>query len=251
MEEMAPGTNDFVLVLQGKGGVGKSLIAWLFAQYYLMVLRTRTFVFDADPQSKTLSAYPALSAKPVELLSNGIIDTSRFDPIVEAAIREKATILTDNGASSFIQLTQYLMESRALDLILDSGKRVIINTIVAGGDNLLDTLAGFDWVAQNVPARCQLVVWLNDYNRPVAFDGKAFEETKAYLRNEGRIAAVLRLPKYNEFTFGKDLSDLMSKRLTFPEATANPAFGLMNLQRLKMIERQLLDQVALVVGRAQ
>ena len=47
------------LILQGKGGVGKSFIAALLAQY-LQEKGVAVRCFDADPVNSTLASFPAL-----------------------------------------------------------------------------------------------------------------------------------------------------------------------------------------------
>jgi CO dehydrogenase nickel-insertion accessory protein CooC1 len=46
------------LILQGKGGVGKSFIAALLAQY-LQEKGVAVRCFDADPVNSTLASFPA------------------------------------------------------------------------------------------------------------------------------------------------------------------------------------------------
>ena len=62
------------LTLQGKGGVGKSLVASLLAQYF----RHRgapIHCLDTDPVNQTFSQYTELGAKHLELMHDGKIDS--------------------------------------------------------------------------------------------------------------------------------------------------------------------------------
>ena len=63
-------------VMQGKGGVGKSLIASYIAQY----LRDRDVItecFDTDPVNHTFSQWKALNVEKIEIMgSDGDIDRS-------------------------------------------------------------------------------------------------------------------------------------------------------------------------------
>src|ERR1044072_6234728 len=75
--------------LQGKGGVGKSLVASLLAQYWMQQgLAVRCI--DTDPVNRTLSQYKALNVHSLKLLSDGRIDPRGFDALME-------TILTEDG----------------------------------------------------------------------------------------------------------------------------------------------------------
>ena len=57
------------LILQGKGGVGKSFAAFLLAQY-LPDKSVLVRCFDADPINNTLANFPALNAVKVDLIEN-------------------------------------------------------------------------------------------------------------------------------------------------------------------------------------
>src|SRR5271167_734116 len=74
------------LILQGKGGVGKSFAAFLLAQY-LPDKSVLVRCFDADPINNTLANFPALNAVKVDLIENSDkgrrIDPRRFDDLVE------------------------------------------------------------------------------------------------------------------------------------------------------------------------
>lgn len=57
------------LVMQGKGGVGKSLLAFYIAQY-VKEKTGKCLVFDTDPLNQTLARTAALEAKVVRILAD-------------------------------------------------------------------------------------------------------------------------------------------------------------------------------------
>lgn len=233
-------------ILQGKGGVGKSFVASLLAQYYGAGVRDDVVCVDTDPVNATFTGYEAFGARRVELVVDGKVDIGRFDPLMEAILTEDADFVIDNGASCFVPLTQYLFESNALDLILGAGREVVFHSVITGGYGLIDTVGGFDLLARKMPAETQMVVWLNEFFGPIEVDGKTFEQMKVYEAHQDRITAIFRLPKHTEQTFGRDLKVMLDRRLTFAEAKASAEFGVMTKQRIAMMERQFLDQIKLV-----
>jgi hypothetical protein len=233
-------------ILQGKGGVGKSFVASLLAQYHGAGVRNDIVCVDTDPVNATFTGYDALNVRRVELIVDGKVDTGRFDPLMESILSEDAHFVIDNGASCYVPLTQYLFESNALDLILSTGREVVLHSVITGGYGLLDTVAGFDLLAQEMPAGAQMVVWLNEFFGPIESDGKNFEQMKVYETHRDRITAILRLPKQTPETFGRDLKGMLDRRLTFAEAKVSEEFGVVPKQRIAMMERQLLDQIKLV-----
>jgi CO dehydrogenase nickel-insertion accessory protein CooC1 len=59
------------LILQGKGGVGKSFIAALLAQYH-QEKSVAVRCFDADPVNSTLASFPALQTTKLDLRFNNL-----------------------------------------------------------------------------------------------------------------------------------------------------------------------------------
>ena len=70
-------TGSVHLSLQGKGGVGKSLVASILAQY-LNRKAVPVRCIDSDPVNKTLSQYKGLRTAPLPLLREGGIDQRAF-----------------------------------------------------------------------------------------------------------------------------------------------------------------------------
>ena len=239
-------TRKVHFILQGKGGVGKSFVAALLAQHYRSEGHGGVVCVDTDPVNATFSGYEAFKTRRVELLDNGVIDSGRFDGLMMSIVSEDVDFIVDNGASCFIPLTKYLFESNALAVIGSTGREVVFHSVLTGGYGLRDTVAGFDWLADNMPVETQIVVWLNEFFGSIEVDGKGFEEMKVYQRHRDRIAALLRLPKQNEQTFGRDLKAMLDQRLTFAEARASDRFNIFSKQRIAMMERQFLEQLKLV-----
>ena len=68
-------------VLQGKGGVGKSLIASLLYQYLHQQGRAVTGV-DTDPVNATFAGYKELSVQVLNIMEGDDIDQRRFDSLM-------------------------------------------------------------------------------------------------------------------------------------------------------------------------
>lgn len=233
-------------ILQGKGGVGKSFVAALLAQHYQANDAADVVCVDTDPVNATFSRYDSFKTRRLELLDDGVVDSGRFDNLMMSIVSEDADFIVDNGASCFIPLTKYLFESNALAVIRDTGRDVVFHSVVTGGYGLKDTVVGFDSLATNMPEDTKIVVWLNEFFGPIQTNGKSFEQMNAYSKHKARIFALLRLPKQNEQTFGRDLKTMLDQRLTFAEAKVSSQFNLFAKQRIAMMERQFLDQLKLV-----
>ena len=81
-EKGKPKSNQVHLVLQGKGGVGKSLVSAILGQYF-QARQSTLHCFDTDPVNATFAQYQALGAEHINVLRRGAIHDKRFDDLVE------------------------------------------------------------------------------------------------------------------------------------------------------------------------
>jgi hypothetical protein len=229
------------LSLQGKGGVGKSLVASVLSQYFMSKDRVLHAV-DADPVNQTLAQYEALVVERLNLMKNGNVDQRAFDILMERMLTEPGTFVVDTGASTFIPLWNYLLENNALDFLRGHGRQVFVHTVITGGQALGDTLSGFDQLAETTVHR-NLVVWLNEYFGEVKQHGASFPDMAVYKTHREKIHGVVAIVRRNADTFGRDVEEMISRKLTFDEAVNGSGFTIMAKQRLRVIQRDLFEQL--------
>jgi len=236
------------LVLQGKGGVGKSVIAALIAQYKANKGQTPVCV-DTDPVNATFEGYQSLNVKRLNILEEDEINTRNFDALVELIATSKDDVIIDNGASSFVPLSHYLISNEVPALLQDMGHEMVVHTVIAGSQSLLDTINGFSQLVSQFPAESLFVVWLNPYWGPIEHQGKTFEQMKAYTNNKARVTAIIDMPKLKDETYGRDFAEMLENRKTFAEALEDSSLSIMTRQRLKIVRGQvfgLLDNAAVL-----
>lgn len=235
-------------LMQGKGGVGKSLVASLLFQY----LQRKNLIVhgcDTDPINSTFAGYKEFNITALEVMKGNDIDQRQFDRIIDAVceIPEEAHMVIDNGASSFVSLCGYIKESRAFDILAEEGHTVLIHALVTGGQALSDTLSGLDSLIEHF-YETPIVVWLNPYYGEIRLDGNDFYGFKVYQKSPASYRAVIELPPLKPETFGKDFEELVSKKWSFSQAL-NSSLSLMTRSRLASvwlgIER-VIDQARLV-----
>ncbi len=233
------------LILQGKGGVGKSMIAAFIAQYQLTKGKLPLCI-DTDPVNASFQAYKSLNVHRLTIMQDEEIDPRSFDQLVELISHAKGDVVIDNGASSFVPLSAYLITNQVPALLHDMKHQLVVHTVITGGQAQSDTLHGLTQLVKQFPADVSFVVWLNPYWGPIERDGKPFEQMKAYTAHKDRVSAIIRLPDLKKETFGRDLSDMLQAHLTFEEAVALPSLTIMTRQRLSIIKKQLFEQFAAV-----
>ena len=229
------------LILQGKGGVGKSLVASLLCQY-LIAQGRNILAFDTDPVNQTLTGYKDLPVQELHLMKGDDIDRRRFDQLIEDILTAPGDVVVDNGAASFVPLSAYLKENQTIDFLEESGIRVLIHTVFTGGQAMKETADGLVSLASHFPT-VPLVVWLNRYFGEIATETKKFEEFKVYRENQDKIAALIYIPLKSQQTFGKDLEELFSRHQTFAAALASDALPVMTRQRLKIFWNEVSQAI--------
>jgi CobQ/CobB/MinD/ParA nucleotide binding domain len=239
--EVPGGIATVHLSLQGKGGVGKSLVASILAQYLLDRGKTVRCI-DTDPVNKTLSQYRGLPTEQLKLLREGGVDQRGFDGLMEHLLTDDGAIfVVDNGASTFIPLWNYILENNVHQLLRDARRRLYVHIVITGGQALFDTLNGFSQLAESSNEQ-NIIVWINEYFGRVEKDGKQFSDMKVFQDNAERVFGTVGIVKRNQDTFGRDMEEMVSRKLTFSEAIRGD-FSLMSKQRLKVVERDLFEQL--------
>src|SRR5437879_9091226 len=179
------------IALQGKGGVGKSLVSAILSQY-LASKGQDVLAIDADPVNHTLAEYRGLAVSCLNLLKEGSVDQREFDLLMERFLTESGTFVVDTGASTFIPLWHYILENDALDYLLGRGKRVFVHSVITGGQSLNDTLDGFEQLAETIREK-NIVVWLNEYFGSVLPDGQPFREMAVCKKHANKVHGSVRI----------------------------------------------------------
>lgn len=235
--------NTVHFILQGKGGIGKTLVSTILAQWLAGKDETPLRCFDTDQENATFSRYKAMNVKHVPVMTdNRMIDPKRFDALMIDILEEEGNCVVDNGANTFSPLMAYLLENDCFSLLQDSGRKVYIHVIVGGGDTLHDTAMGFVSTAKstNVP----LVLWENEhFGLLQSASGKQFTESATYSDNAARVVGRVSLSQRNADTFGADIKKMNIARLTAAEVRASEKFNVMEKQRIKVVFRDLFEQL--------
>src|SRR6202167_6209904 len=220
------------LVLQGKGGVGKTVVAGWLAEF-LISRGQPVHCIDGDPVNRSLAQCKALWVEKLDLINqDGVVMRARYDALVDRFLNEEAVFVVDNGATAFLPFWTYVVEADIPKVLREGGRRVYVHIPSSGGEMLNDTLLGFKTLAETA-AEKSLVVWINEYFGPIAHDGKTFDQMQVYLDNRDKVLASVGLPWRSPDTFGANIRRMRELKLTFEEAIrTTTAFYLVEKQRL-------------------
>ena len=200
-------------------------------------------MIDTDPVNATFLGFKKLNVKKLDLMEGDEIDPRKFDNLVELISKSKSDVVIDNGASTFVALSHYLISNHIPALLKEMGHELIVHTVITGGQALSDTLNGLDLMIEQFSSDITFVVWLNPFWGKIESNGKSFESMKVYLDNKSRVSAIIKIPDYKAETFGRDLSEMLQAKLTFDDAIDKPELTIMMRQRLKIVKSQLFEQL--------
>lgn len=232
--------NSINIVLQGKGGVGKSFLSSMLAQYFLDFKKIKINCADTDPVNNSFASIKRLGAVPIEILRNGAIIQSKFDSIFETVINEsKTTFVIDNGASTFVPMMKYIKDNDVISLFDGLNRPVFIHTVIVGGQSQIDTLQGlmslYELLAQSTNVK--LVIWLNEFQGLI-------EIPKDYIKLvNDKTQGFITIRDRSSDAFNDDLEKMTKARLTIDEVMKSSDFGLMSKNRLKKVFADVYEQL--------
>ena len=229
-------------IQQGKGGVGKSMIASILYQT-LGLLGKQVAAFDTDPVNATLAGFQEFEVTCLDILKQGDIAPRQFDTLIDKIMEQgpETHVIVDNGASSFLALNSYIKENGIIGILEEAGHSVFFHSVITGGQAIADTVLGLRSLALGFP-ETPIVVWLNPYFGEIVMDGMSFEEFKVYQEFSTQFHAVITIPQGNKATIGKDLETMFAKRLSFKNAIESSQ-SIVVRSRLQRYRNELVEAV--------
>jgi hypothetical protein len=237
------------LVIQKKGGVGKSLVASMWTQF-LIEQGFPVKGYDTDPSNSTFSEFAELGVSRLNLLDeNEEINPRRFDILMDAVMElgPSEQIVVDTGSSCYVSLLAYLKQNQALDIVEENGHKIFLQVPITGGSDILHTVACLDELVAAFSS--PVILWKNFYHGDLAYEGKKFSEFKSYDRIRPSLAGEIDIPVKHTATFGKDIEILMAKKMTFRTARKSN-MSLMSRQRLSVFWNEITESMKLALRSA-
>lgn len=216
-----------------KGGVGKSLVARLLAQYFID--KGIPFLgFDTDRSHSTLLRFYQEFAAPLA--------TDKFeslDGVVETAVANPGhRILVDLAAQTHAPLVKWMEESGVLDSLQELGLTVAYWHVMDSGRDSVELLKP---LLDRFGSRLNYVIVLNQ-SRGETFD--IFEKSEVKTKAEELGAKIITLRKLYEPVMTKidALNSSFWAAQNRPATEAN-GLGLLERQRVRVWMRHCYDQI--------
>ena len=238
--------NTVHFIMQGKGGVGKSFVAYNLAQF-LMAGDPGTMCIDTDPLTPTLCKFQGLHATYIQIADQVEVDLRRFDEMIENIAGTKSDVVIDTGSSTFLPLSKYLISNDIFQLLHTTYQKTILVHVVISAktrNDFVSTTTCLENIATAFPHFVELIVWLNEFGGKIS----GFENLKVYHAIKDRLAAVVKVENPDELAL-MDIADMQNARMTYEEALASPAFRIVSRSRIFRYRKAIWEQLdALFVG---
>lgn len=238
-------------ILQGKGGVGKSFAASILSQYFLDYKgKENVVVADTDPVNATTSKIKRLGAEIIRIVEDNKIVQSRFDNMFVAIMsNNNQTFVVDNGASTFLPLSQYFLDNCVMEMFDDIEQEVYIHTVIVGGQAMSDTLEGFETISKLVAgSKVKIVAWINEFQGVPMLNGKHILETNFFTKNGDNLAGTVVIKDRKSDAYDSDIEKMTSLSLTLAEVKESDKFNIMAKSRLNRVFTDVYKQLDEIYG---
>lgn len=143
--------NNVHIVMMGKGGVGKSTIAVLLAQFPRKE-SIELHCADLDPTNASFHAFKAIGAEHINIADDEFnIDPVGFDMLMEKILTEESDWVIDTGAATFMPFMNYIVQNEIFQSLEQHGRKVIIHTLLVGGPAMEENNS---WIEGTAPVEC-------------------------------------------------------------------------------------------------
>ena len=235
------------IVMQAKGGVGKSVTSFILAQYLRDCLTSDNCVFiDTDPKNSSFAQYKSLDVTYFNAsVTNPDTGETRVDALAINAIFEEIIelpqiIVMDTGSSNYIDLKSYLEVNETFEIFNEEEeikRDVIIHVPITGGADFASCCEELGLLFDTFKT-VKFVVWLNHYGGKLQTSkGKEFDDLgiAKKLASSDRFLGQVILPQLDQ-NQADAFRTRMAKHLTFDEAKLDPSSN-MNILKKRQINK--------------
>lgn len=225
--------NQVHLIGGEKGGVGKSVMSRVFAQY--CIDRGVPFQgFDSDRSHGSFMRFYQGYAEHV-----GLEDFQSLDQLAEAALRGKGRqVIVDLAAQSSSSLRGWMEDTGVLELFQEAGVAVNCWHILDDGRDSLEMLGR---LMDDFRQQVRYVVVLN-HGRGARFD--AFHASPEKVRAQELGARFIELPRLHEGSMRQvDHSNSSFWSAVNPSETGEQLLGILDRQRVKVWLRKVYAEL--------
>lgn len=229
------------IVLQGKGGIGKSFTASLLLQYFADKGQSVVGI-DTDPSNSTFVNSGNKNVEQLNIMDGNKIDIKKFDELLKRIADTNDDYVIDIGSSCFIAYQQYC-KSMDLYSILEGmlNVKVFLHIILVGGEAKDQTLIGLDQVVTAAVPENSVVLIENEHFGVIDQDIRVID-SKGIKSISSKIYGGLVLEQVEADLLGKDLHVLQTEHMTFEDVAKSERFDFVEKLRLGKYKTKLWEK---------
>ena len=253
------------LIYAGKGGIGKSFLAYNLISYLRNLSNdvNKIGVIDTDTNNGIISTIENFN--PINLgdcslddwATNGLLKLISY--ISDKNISKHYVV--DIGSNTFPIINNYMIINKCLpELLLKSSCKINLHLLIAANDrseaaytislvyDTLDYIIELKTILNDYPnekeevlGKLNIFLWLNEIHGSVYFNGEPFESNKNFLDKYNKhIDYLIHIPKLSIYE-ANDFGILRSKGKTFEEADTifSGFLGKMQLLRVNNVKKKI------------
>lgn len=234
------------LIMQGKGGVGKTLVSSVLTQFHI-AQDLKVLTIDTDPVNKSFSRFRKFNVFSLPLMENSEIRKDHFDIMIGKILDSDVEhIIIDNGASSFVPLNKYIFDTDCLSLFQESDCEVYLHTVIVGGQGMDDSFLGLRGLLENYmnqAVKPRLAVWLNPFFGKIENEGKTFKEFQLFETHRDNINYIIEMPDLDRQLFGTLIENMLKSGQTFDEAYEDSSLLIPQKHRIKITKQRFFEAI--------
>ena len=222
--------NELHIILQSKGGVGKSFVGFILSQY-LRSKDNNTVIYDTDPNNHTLVNFTDLNCQTFDLTDPNDrfkVSVGNFDNLFEDIYQNCAKyVVIDTGSNTYKTIVKYLSDSDCafVDFLSSTfDYNIIFHMPISNGAACNDCITSILECSQLLP-NVKIIPWINNYPEPV-FNTSNIDKIKKENVNPvtllipnsekySNIVSCVNTPIFEASTFMKNLRTILDVGLTF------------------------------------
>jgi len=230
------------ITLMGKGGVGKSTVSLIMAQYLTQEQRELVCV-DTDGTNLTFSRYNSLNVLNKNVLSEDgeRADLTRIDNLFNDLLSNQQyqakDIVIDNGANSFTPVRNYLLNSGLHTMELD----ITLLIPIVAGESQDSCMLGASDLLKDFGNTVKYIIFENERDGATSFKNsklhKKFEES-------GSLQGLVTIPQIDpKSLLGADFNTMIRNSLLYHDLNASDKLQILSKSRLKQYYSRIFTQL--------
>ena len=212
-------------ILQAKGGVGKSTVAKLLAQYHISKNR-KVYCFDTDPKNPSLVKHDALKVTYSNIMVDNEVDLTALSEWIDSLVGVHGPddiCVIDCGASNFEAMVRELVNIDFLNICSGTGDQMFIHTVLMQGPDIVDQLLGLQDLLEMFKG-AEFVVWKNEYLQSLYLKGVKPEESVFFVERKQILNKIITIPKNTSAPLRELLADIYNSHQLFDEVLGTKQF---------------------------